>query len=430
MITDLLSRRASRAGARGSPGRVLRIEADVLVPGPADQAPVRDGVVVVDGETITYAGPSTQAPPVPPGEPVRAAAVMPGMWDAHVHLGGMLAADRSRIPLEPVALRAARCTADLRRALEAGVTSVRELGGLGVPMARAVAEGSVPGPRVFPAGAMLSPTGGHFDLTDWPLPQMERFCADSGERRLADGEADCVKAVREQLRRNAAVIKVCASGGVMSEVDDPEHQQFTVAELAAMVEAAATAERIVAVHAHGKRGIMAALEAGVGTIEHGTHLDDEAAQAMAETGAVLVPTATFITEVLTEPETLPPHARTKLRAVADVHREAVARAHAHGVRIAAGTDIGRSGGGPASWGHHGHEPSLLTDAGLSPPQAVEAATANGPLTLGPRARRTGRLASGHDADLVTLDADPLDDTGVLADPTHVTGVWIGGERAV
>jgi imidazolonepropionase-like amidohydrolase len=160
----------------------------------------------------------------------------------------------------------------------------------------------------------------------------------------------------------------------------------------------------------------------VATVEHGTHLDDEAAQAMAETGAVLVPTATFIAEVLAEPDALPPHARAKLRAVGEVHQEAVGRAHLHGVRIAAGTDIGRSGEGPASWGHHGHEPALLTAAGLSPLKAIEAATVNGPLTLGPKAPRTGRLAPGHDADIVKLDADPLADIKVLADPTHVTGV--------
>lgn len=414
----------------GDHGRVLRIEANVLVPGPADQPPVTDGVVVVDGEEITYAGPTRSAPATPQAEVVTAAAVMPGMWDAHVHLAGMVVPDRTRIPLEPVALRAARCTADLRRALEAGVTSVRELGGLGVPLARAVAEGSIPGPRIFPAGALLTPTGGHFDLTDWPLPQMEQFCATDGERRLADGEADCVKAVREQLRRNVSVIKVCASGGVMSEFDDPEHQQFTLAELRAVVETAAMADRVVAVHAHGKRGIMAALEAGAATIEHGTHLDDEAAQAMAETGAVLVPTTTFITEVLARPDALPPAARDKLRAVGEVHRGAVERAHAHGVRIAAGTDIGRSGDGPASWGHHGHEAVLLTAAGFSPREAVEAITANGPLTLGPQAPRTGRLAPGHDADLLTLDADPLRDIDVLAYPAHVTGVWTRGHRAI
>src|SRR5262249_62061337 len=172
----------------------------------------------------------------------------------------------------------------------AGITSVREVGGLGVHLARAVAEGVLEGPAIYAAGAILSITGGHADLHSYPLPWIGDFGVHYGELRLADGLAECMRGVREQLRQNARVIKVCASGGVMSEIDDPIHQQFTVTELRSIVEVAGLAERVVAAHCHGKPGIMAAVEAGVRTIEHGTYLDDEACAAMREAGVILVPT--------------------------------------------------------------------------------------------------------------------------------------------
>ena len=127
---------------------------------------------------------------------------------------------------------------------------------------------------------------------------MQDFGRYDGTFRLADGTAECMRAVREQLRRGAAVIKVCASGGVLSEVDHPVHQQFTDAELRAIVEVAGLADRVVAAHCHGKPGIMAALRAGVATIEHGTYLDEEACDAMRETGTILVPTRTIIENIL------------------------------------------------------------------------------------------------------------------------------------
>jgi imidazolonepropionase-like amidohydrolase len=241
-----------------------RIEADLLIPGHGE--PVEDGVVVLEDSRINYAGPAAGAPATPQAGLHRAAAVLPGLWDCHGHFMGMRHFDLGRMPLEPLPLRAARCARDLRAALDAGVTSVREVGGLGVHLARAVAEGVLDGPAIYPAGAILSTTGGHGDLHSFPLRWMEDFGRMDGTFRLADGVEGCLRAAREQLRRGAALIKVCASGGVLSEVDDPIHQQFTVAELRAIVEVAALAQRPVAAHCHGKPGILAALEAGVLTI--------------------------------------------------------------------------------------------------------------------------------------------------------------------
>jgi imidazolonepropionase-like amidohydrolase len=404
-----------------------RIEADLLLPG--DGAPVRNAVLVVDEETITYVGPGGDAPETTGATTTRAPVVMPGMWDCHTHFLGSPVVDLNTLPLQPVALRAARTTADARAALDAGVTSVREVGGLGVHLARAVNEGTVPGPHIYAAGAVLSATGGHADLHAFPLEWVAEFGHRSGELRVCDGPADCARAAREQLRMNAKLIKVCASGGVLTEVDDPHHQLFTAQELHAVVETAALSQRAVAAHCHGKAGIMAALEAGCLTIEHGTYLDAECCAAMKELGAILVPTR-LIVEALREHDEIPEYARTKIRYVAEKHHESVALAHEYGITVAMGTDIAlpASTGHDCSWGRHGQELVHLVQAGMSPLEAIRCATAHGPLTLGPQAPRSGKLEAGHDADVLALDADPLEDITVLADPRHVTGVWSRGRR--
>ena len=404
-----------------------RIEAELLVPGSGE--PIPDGVVVLDGPIIRYAGPAHEAPETPGAAVHRTEAVLPGMWDCHGHFVGLRTLDIGKLPLEPVPLRAARCARDLRSALDAGFTSVREVGGLGVDLARAVAEGVLDGPAVYGAGSILSTTGGHADLHSYPLSWVNDFGHHHGELRLADGTAECMRATREQLRRNARLIKVCASGGVMSEIDDPIHQQFTVAELRVIVEVAGLADRVVAAHCHGKAGIMAAIEAGARTIEHGTYLDDEACEAMRETGTILVPTRTIVEEVLADLSSVPEYAAVKLTALARMHADAVALAVERGVTIAVGTDIAITGPDrPNAWGTNGAELVHLVKLGMTPLQAIEGATAIAPLTLGPQAPKSGRLEAGYDADVITVGADPLADISALARPEHITAVWTAGRR--
>jgi len=404
-----------------------RIEAELLVPGSGE--PVTDGVVVIDGPSISYAGPAREAPETPGATVHRTETVMPGMWDCHGHFLGVRTLDLGRLPLEPIPLRAARCARDLRSALDAGITSVREVGGLGIHLARAVAEGVLDGPAIYAAGSILSTTGGHADLHSYRLSWVTDFGQHHGELRLADGQAECMRAAREQLRRNARLIKVCASGGVMSEVDNPIHQQFTDAELRAIVEVAGLADRVVAAHCHGKPGIMAAIEAGVRTIEHGTYLDDEACDAMCETGTILVPTRTIVEDILANIDAVPDYAAAKLTALAATHADAVSLAVERGVTIAAGTDIAITGPDrPNAWGSNGAEVVHMVKLGMTPLQAIEAATATAPLTLGPQAPKSGRLAAGFDADVITIGADPLGDISVLARPEHITGVWAAGRR--
>ncbi|HEX5189146.1 MAG TPA: amidohydrolase family protein [Streptosporangiaceae bacterium] len=405
-----------------------RIEAALLLPGGGE--PVTDGVVVMDGPVISYAGPAADAPPTPGAAVHRTETVMPGMWDCHGHFLGVRKLDIGQLPVEPVPLRAARCARDLRAALDAGVTSVREVGGLGIYLARAVSEGVLDGPAVYAAGSILSTTGGHADLHSYPLAWVNDYGHHQfGDLRLADGAAECMRAVREQLRRNAKVIKVCASGGVMSEVDDPIHQQFTVPELRVIVEVAGLAERVVAAHCHGKPGIMAAVEAGVRTIEHGTYLDDEACDAMRETGTILVPTRTIVEDILANLSSVPDYAAAKLTALAHTHADAVSRAIEHGVTIAMGTDIAVTGPDrPNVWGSNGAEVVHLARLGMTPLQAIDAATATAPATLGPQAPKSGRLEAGFDADVITVGADPLADISVIGRPEHITSVWKAGRR--
>jgi imidazolonepropionase-like amidohydrolase len=407
--------------------RMLRIEAGLLIPG--DGEPVPDAVVVADGPTISYAGPAASAPDTPAAEVTTAAIVMPGMWDCHGHFLGSRTFDLAKLPQESIALRAARSAGDLANALAAGITSVREVGGLGVHLARAVAEGVLDGPSIYAAGAILSTTGGHGDLHCYPLSWVSEFSQQDGTQRLADGTSECMRAVREQLRAGARVIKVCASGGVLSEIDNPIHQQFTDSELRTIVEVAGMADRVVAAHCHGKPGIMAAIKAGVQTIEHGSYLDEEACDAMLENGIILVPTRTIVEDILAHLEDVPPYAAAKLTALADTHANAVRMAIERGVTVAMGTDIGLSGRDlPNSWGQNGSELAHLVALGMTPLQAIAAATAIAPLTLGPQAPRSGQLAAGYDADILTLDADPLTDISVLTQPEHITGVWTGGRR--
>jgi imidazolonepropionase-like amidohydrolase len=404
-----------------------RIEAGLLIPG--DGEPLSDAVVITDGGVIDYVGPADGAPPTPGADITTAAAVMPGMWDCHGHFIGSRSFDLTRLPQEPTPLRAARSARDLANALSAGITSVREVGGLGVYLATAVAEGLLDGPSIYPAGAILSTTGGHGDLHCYPLSWVAEFARQDGTLRLADGIAECMRAVREQLRRGARVIKVCASGGVLSELDSPIHQQFTGPELRTIVEVAALADRVVAAHCHGKPGIMAAIEAGVATIEHGSYVDEEACDAMRATGTILVPTRSIIEDMLKNIDKVPPYAAAKLTALARTHADAIQLAIARGVTVAMGTDIGLTGMDlPNSWGTNGSELGLLVSLGMTPLQAIAAATAIAPRTLGPQAPRSGQLAVGYDADIVTLDADPLADITVLAKPEHVCGVWTRGRR--
>ena len=424
----------------------FRIDADLLIPGVGE--PIANGTVLIDDARITFAGPAAEAgnwtrpatgaggtagsvanlDPAPhSGEPIRlhVPVVMPGMWDAHAHFLGLHRPDLASFATTTAVQAAARATIDLRTVLDSGFTSVRELGGFGLRIAPAIDDGTVPGPRIYGAGGVISPTGGHADIHALPLEWIgDPAFAAQDVFHLADGVPECLRAVRLQLRRGAKVIKICASGGVLSELDNPMHQQFSDTELATLVEEAARADRVVAAHCHGKAGIIAALRAGARTIEHGTYLDREAIDLMLERQAILVPTRFAFEGFLAMKAEMPPYAYDKLAAIAGRHAEATRMAIEAGVTIAGGSDWIISGS--HAEGELSREAIHLMDLGMSPLGAVAAMTANGPATVGPQARQSGRLEVGHDADLIALDRDPLTDRSAWADPGRVTHVWKAG----
>ena len=406
-----------------------RIEADVLIPGHGDI--VKNGCVVFDGPTITYAGPVEGSPRPSGATKVRKVpVVMPGLWDCHGHFMGLKTANIEEGTRTPVAVSAARATADLARCLQAGFTSVREVGGLGIFLARAVDEGSIPGPHIYAAGGMISPTGGHGDFHAYPLEFTRRILEQTQMSALADGVPECLKTVRSMLRLNARLIKICASGGVASEVDHPIHQEFSREELHAIVEEAGRAERIVAAHCHGKPGIMAALEAGCRTIEHGTYLDEEAADMFLEKKAILVPTRFIIDRLAKSAAAMgsPDYILRKIVPVVGRHEEALRLAVKKGLRIAVGTDIITTGvTGYADWGQSGFELTNLQEAGMKPLQAIEAATATAPATLGAQAPKSGQLREGYDADVLVVSKDPVRDLSVLTNPENVRMIWKSGK---
>lgn len=403
----------------------IRIEATRLIPGRGEV--VDNGVVILDGATIEYSGTAVGAPDTPDADVVSTDTVMPGMWDCHGHFMGIYRANIEEALMTRPQLAAMRVTADAMATLNAGFTSVREMGGLGAFLGRAIEEGVVIGPNVYGSGSALSMTAGHGDAHSLDLDVARLLSVHTwGEDNIVDGPDECRAGVRRMLRMGAKVIKIHASGGVMSELDDPHLPQFSKAELEAIVDEATRMERLVGAHCHGKRGIMAALEAGVKTIEHGTFLDDEVADTMVETGAILVPTR-FIVDLLVregEKRGMPEYAKKKAAMAGEAHADAISLAVAKGVKIALGTDIWTTG----TWGENARELALMVDCGMTPLQAIEMATANGPATLGPQAPNSGQLKEGMDADVICVAGDPSADVSVLTDNSNVTHVFKGGVK--
>lgn len=410
-----------------------RIEADTLVPGRGDAIQV--GCVIFDGPRITYAGPVEGAPRDPPGTKTHnVPAVMPGMWDTHTHFNGLRDFGMEELVYTSPWVGIVRAARDAEKVLRAGFTSIRELGGYGIYLGRATHDGSIAGPRIYGSGALLTAVGGHGDDHAFPLEVVQLERNRLGYPGPCAGVPECLAAVRKVLRLGAPVVKVAASGGVTSDMDDPIHQQFSDEELHAIVEEAARAERIVAAHCHGKPGIMAALKAGVKTIEHGTYLDDEAADMMLEKGAMLIPTRLIATQLVARGKDsgLPEFMLEKARKIHDQHREALRLAIRAKVPIALGTDIGGSSeAATVYWGANGRElPLLVEDGGMTPLQAIEAATANAPRTLGPQAPRSGQLQAGYDADIIAVRENPLKRIAALADPENIVRVWRAGKLEV
>jgi imidazolonepropionase-like amidohydrolase len=393
----------------------LRVYNVRLVDGVAPAA-VPDAVLEADGDgRITYAGPASQAPEAPPGIRTidgRGGTLLPGFFDCHVHLG--MPSDRSivdqAIMTSPV-VRMLETTQRLRRTLDAGITSARDLGALPAGFRDAVASGLVTGPRLQVSVGIISHTGGHADSTlPGGLHLDLDFCV------LADDVHEARKAARRMLRAGADVVKICTSGGISSAGDDPDDEDLLDEEIAAIVdEARRHRDRPVAAHAQGRAGVLAAIRGGVRSVEHGFGIDDEGCDLLGERGAFLVPTLSTVFQPLDAGGKSPWYYEKKRR-WNELTKVNIATAIERKVNIAAGTDAGI-----AAHGRNLAELSCLVELGMSPMDAIRAATANSARLLGVD-DRLGTLRPGMLADLVVCAGDPLRDIGVLSAPENIVVV--------
>jgi imidazolonepropionase-like amidohydrolase len=376
--------------------------------------------VVLEGGKIAHVG-----GPVPGGESelvdLERRTLMPGLIDCHVHLtfsGEAQEVERAAtVPVPDLAWTAA---ANARETLEGGVTTVRDVGaraGVAIRLREAIAAGRVPGPRMRAAGAIICMTGGH----GWFIG------------READGPDDVRRAVREQLKAGADCVKFTATGGGMTPGVDPRASSFTDVELAAGVDEAHKAFRRAIAHAQGNAGIKTAVRAGIDSVEHGVYLDDEVIEEMRQRGTFLVATLVAPAMIARHGTSagIPEYVVTKAAGVLEAHQESFRKAVRAGVRIAMGTDAG------TPFNRHGanaQELALMVEGGLSPADAIVAATRSAAELLD-LVEVTGTVEPGKAADLLIVDGDPLADIRILGDRDRLAGIvkdgrWIRRARAL
>ena len=403
---------AAPAGSKGV-GPDTVIHAGVLIDGRADQPRAKVTIIVKNGR---ISGLRSGFVPVRRGQvlvDLRRFTVLPGLMDMHTHLSGQLSPKSytERFFMSP-ADYALRSTVFARRTLRAGFTTVRDLGdrhNVSIDLREAIEKGWVVGPRIFTAGKSLATTGGHGDPTNGLNPMLR---GDPGPARgVINGPEDARKAVRQRYKERVDLIKLTATGGVLSLAKSGDNPQFTDDELRAVVDAARDYGLTVAVHAHGAEGMKRALRAGVHSIEHGTFMDDEAIALFKERGAYFVPTISagdWVAKKAAEPGFFPEVVRPKALRIGRRMKETFAKAYRAGVKIAFGTDCG-----VAPHGQNAREFKLMVDAGMPAMAAIKSATLEAARLLRME-DRLGTVEKGKLADLIAVEGDPLRDIGVLA----------------
>jgi imidazolonepropionase-like amidohydrolase len=408
LSVPLVAQQASRPVAVHA-GHVLDVKTGKLL---SDQT-----LVIEDGKIVSVGASADAKPPV---GAVRIelpnATVLPGLIDAHTHLtmDPKFGYEELGISTPREALIGAK---NARTTLEAGFTTVRNVGAGGytdVALRDAINAGDLPGPRMLVSGPALGITGGHCDNNLLPF---EYHAVGDG---VADGIAAVQHKVRENIKYGSDLIKICATGGVLSKGDDPQASQYTLEEMKAIVADAHRLGRKVAAHAHGAQGILWASEAGVDSIEHGSYIDDAGIAEMKKNGTYLVPTLYLGDWFLENAERnhVPEFYLAKAKTVMPIARRNIAHAFASGVKVAFGTDA-------AVYPHglNAHEFAVMVKLGLTPLQAIQAATVNAADLLGWQGK-VGSLEPGAWADIVAVEGDPLKDVTTLE---HVKFVMKGGE---
>lgn len=373
------------------------------------------GLVVVEGGRIKGVGRDAVLTPGATVIDLGDATLLPGFMDAHVHIAGQRPQnsreDRSNSRSQTSAEKALLATKYLRATLDAGFTTVRNLGAadfLDVALRNAIAEGSVAGPRILAASKGLGSLGGHCDGTNGGSPE-----TDGGEpdwrNGVVSGPESARQAVRYNVKYGADLIKICATGGVLSLNNDVDSPQLTQAEIDAIVDEAHAKGKKVAAHAHGATGAKRAIRAGIDSIEHGSFLDEEALTMMKARGTFYVPTLHAVwslREAEKKGAPIDPRSKVKLnmaaRRIDETFRSAVAR----GIRIAFGTDAG-----VGIHGTNAEEFVLMVKDGLPPVDALRAATSVDAELFG-IAKDLGTLEAGKIADIVAVPGNPLTDIAV------------------
>ena len=380
-----------------------------------------DQIIWIEGDRIKAIGNASEMTgKLPPGTKMldlSQSTVLPGLIDCHTHLT-MTPRDSGPAGLHLSYPRQALTGArNARVTLEAGFTTVRNVGAGGysdIALRDAIKAGDVPGPRMLVSGPPLSITGGHGD-ENFLAPQYD-WSSDG----VADGVDGVTKKVRENIKYGADVIKFMATGGVLSEGDDPALAQYSPEEMKAIVDTAHGLGRKVAAHAHGAGGIKYAVLAGVDSIEHGSYINDEDIELMKQRGTYLVPTV-YLEDWLIENVQvlgLTPNMIEKAKLVLPIAQQNLSHAFKSGVKVAFGTDA-------AVYPHglNGHEFGKMVEMGMSPLQTIQAATVNASELLG-WADRVGTLEPGKFADIIAVQSDPLTNVRVLE---NVQFVMKGGE---
>jgi imidazolonepropionase-like amidohydrolase len=388
------------------------VEAGRLLADPSNGVVQRDKTLVIRGNQVVevrdgFVGDASQGQVVD----LRQAFVLPGLIDSHVHLTGQ---QNPNSRLEEVTLsdadQAMVGARYARRTLMAGFTTVADLGASNqaiFALRNAIRNGDVPGPRIIAAGSSVSIHGGHGDINGYRDDVMHLLSSES----ICSGPEDCMRAVRTQVRAGADIIKITATGGVLSNTAAGLNQQFSDDELSAIVGSAHRMGRQVTAHAHGVDGINAFLRAGGDSIEHGTYLDDQSIRLFKSNGAWLVPTllaGDFVARIASGPNNFFTPAQTaKALEAGPKMLDMARRAHEGGVKIAFGTDSGVS-----AHGDNAQEFALLVRAGLSPLEAIQAATVGAAEHLR-ISSEAGKIAVGMPADIVAVSGDPLTDVTEL-----------------